>query len=81
MTNTIDQELPGTTLEHAALEPWIDLLRAEYKELPGMHLTRPQVRRLFDLDQTTCDALLHELEQVHFLRCTESQAFVRADCG
>ena len=81
MTNIIDQELPGMTLEHAALEHWIELIRAEYNELPGMHLTKPQVRRLYGLDQTTCDALLHELEQVHFLSCTEGEVFVRVDCG
>jgi hypothetical protein len=55
----------------------VDSVRAEYDALPGMHLTKAQLRRLFDLDPVTCDALVGALEDVHFLRRLDSQ-YVRA---
>jgi hypothetical protein len=61
------------------LAPWVRRVKAEYNELPGMHLTKPQIQRLLDLDQATCDALLNALEEIDFLRCLDSQEFVRAD--
>jgi hypothetical protein len=61
------------------LTPWLRRVKAEYDEMPGMHLTKPQIQRLFGLDRPTCDALLHALEDGDFLRCTIDQEFVRAD--
>lgn len=58
---------------------WIHLVRAEYLEIPGLHLTRKQVQRLWNLDDVTCGALLEALVDVQFLRCTRSGAYVRAD--
>ena len=29
---------------------WLQLIRAEYHEIPGLHLTKPQVQRLWNLD-------------------------------
>jgi hypothetical protein len=34
---------------------WIQLIRAEYHEIPGLHLTKPQVQRLWNLERTMCD--------------------------
>jgi len=59
--------------------PWLLRVKAEYNDLPGMHLTKPQIQRLFGLDRATCDALLNALEEVDFLRCIDGQEFVRAD--
>jgi hypothetical protein len=58
---------------------WIQIVRAEYDEMPGLHLTREQVRRLWSLDAPTCDALLEALVQAQFLRRTSNDAYVRAD--
>jgi hypothetical protein len=58
---------------------WIQLIRAEYLEIPGLHLTRNQVRRLWGLDDLTCDALLEALVDLRFLRQTRTGAYVRAD--
>ena len=60
---------------------WIHLVRAEYLEIPGLHLTRSQVLRLWGLDEITCDALLDTLVDVRFLRRTHAGAYVRADGG
>jgi hypothetical protein len=57
----------------------VHLVQAEYLEMPGQHLTRSQVRRLWGLDEPTCDALLGALVGVRFLRRTRSGNYVRAD--
>jgi hypothetical protein len=58
---------------------WIHLVRSEYLEIPGLHLTRNQVQRLWGLDTVMCDALLEALVDVRFLRRTHAGAYVRAD--
>ena len=57
----------------------IDLIRAEYLESPGLHLTKPQVQRLCGLDDVTSEALVAALVDVKFLKCTSQGAYVRAD--
>jgi len=56
---------------------WVRLVRAEYAEFPGLHLTRPQMRRLWGLDEATCERVIDALQTVGFLRQTASGAFVR----
>ena len=58
---------------------WIHLIRSEYLEIPGLHLTRNQVQRLWGLDDLTCDALLAALIDVRFLRRTRTGSYIRAD--
>ena len=57
---------------------WLQLVQAEYREMPGLHLTKPQVRRLWGLDPVTCDALLDALETTRFLRRTSRNGYVLA---
>lgn len=61
--------------------PWLELIRAEYLDVPGLNLTRDQVRRLWNLDEETCDAVLQALIDGEFLRRTPTGSYVRADCG
>jgi hypothetical protein len=61
------------------LEDWLRIIRAEYHEFPGLHLTRRQVQRLWNLDPMTCDAVIEALEAERFLRRTHGDAFIRAD--
>jgi hypothetical protein len=58
---------------------WLHRIRAEYREIPGLHLTRAQVQRLWNLDPQTCDAVLAVLEEDRFLRRTHAGGYVRAD--
>ena len=58
---------------------WLHLIRAEYHEIPGLHLTKPQVQRLWNLDATTCEAVLEALETARFLRRTYIGAYVKAN--
>jgi hypothetical protein len=60
---------------------WTQLIRAEYLEIPDLHLTRDQVQRLWGLDTVMCDALLEALVEKRFLRKTRAGAYVRADGG
>jgi hypothetical protein len=57
---------------------WLQLIRAEYAEVPGLHLTKPQVQELWALDPWVCDALLDALVDAGFLRRTRDDAYVRA---
>ena len=52
------------------------VVQAEYLEIPGLHLTKPQAQRLWGLDPFTCDALLDALVAAQFLRCTHRGAYV-----
>ena len=61
------------------VEDWLMLVRAEYVEMPGLSLTKPQVERLWGLDAVTSEALLAALVDVKFLRRTVRDAYVRAD--
>ena len=58
---------------------WVERIRAEYLEMPGLCLTRKQMRRLLMLDASTCDAAVDELVISGFLRCRADQTFVRAE--
>ncbi|HXD20324.1 MAG TPA: hypothetical protein VN654_25085 [Vicinamibacterales bacterium] len=60
-------------------EDWARLVRAEYLEVPGLDLTREQVRRLWGLDQQTCDSLLAALVESRFLKRTRDNRYLRAD--
>ena len=60
---------------------WLQLIRCEYLEIPGLCLTKPQVQRLWGLDPLTSETLLAALVDVKFLRRTRQGAYVRADAG
>ncbi len=60
---------------------WLQIVRGEFQEIPGLHLTKPQVRRLWGLDAPTCDALLAALVEARFLERRPSGAYARIDVG
>lgn len=63
--------------QQADIRDWLALIQAEYHEIPGLSLTKPQVQRLWGLDNVTCDALLEALEAAKFLRRTVNNTYVR----
>lgn len=65
--------------DQTPIADWLQLIRSEYLESPGLHLTRSQVQRLWGLDTVTCDLLLEVLVDVRFLRRTHAGAYARAD--
>jgi hypothetical protein len=58
---------------------WLQLIRAEYLEVPGLSLTMEQAQRLWGLDPVAVKAIFAALVDVRFLRCTHQKAYVRAD--
>ena len=57
---------------------WLELIQTEYREIPGLNLTRPQVRRLWSLDDAMCDALLDALIAARFLEKTSRDSYALA---
>ena len=60
---------------------WLELIRAEYTEIPDLNLTKAQIQRFWGLDPFTCDALVDALIADGFLKRTSSQLYVRAGLG
>ena len=59
-----------------------DVLRrvqAEFLEMPGLRLTKPQAQRLWGLDAVSCEALLLALLDAKFLFQTRDGAFMRVE--
>jgi len=69
----------GTGAGQASLEDWLHLIQSEYLEIPGLHLTRDQVQRLWSLDSGTCEVVLRSLVGTGFLKVTDAGGYVRAD--
>ena len=59
----------------------IRLVRSEFAEMPGLHLSKRQAQRLWNLDPKSADTILEMLEASHFLRRTADEMYVRADIG
>ena len=57
---------------------WVHRVRAEYLEMPGLTLTRSQMRRFWLLDVSLCDAVVDALVASGFLRCRPDDTYARA---
>ena len=70
--------------QNASLAPtiarWLDLIRAEYREMPCLSLTKPQMQRLWGIDSYICDALVDALVAAQVLR-PSGAAYVAATGG
>ena len=65
------------TIERTSTNELLCRIRGEYLEVPGLNLTRQQAKRLWALDDVTCDRLLKLLVESRFLRRTPSGTYVR----
>ena len=65
----------------ATVADWLQLIRSEYLEMPGLHLTKAQVQRLWGLDPVSCQCLLDALVDARFLKRTSDDVYVRVDAG
>jgi len=59
------------------VEQWVDRIRAEYVEMPGLALTKRQMQRLWLLDPSICDAIVDSLVSAQFLYQTPDQTYMR----
>ena len=71
--------MQAPSVEHVG--EWIRLVQAEYAEMPGLHLSKRQAQRLWNLDPESADVVLEALEAAHFLRRTPKGMYTRADIG
>jgi hypothetical protein len=55
---------------------FIEIVQSEYREMPGLQLTRHQMQRFLGIDVLTCQAVIDELERQRFLRRTPKDAYV-----
>ena len=58
---------------------WVKLVQSEYSEMPGLHLSKRQAQRLWNLDARNCDVIFEALEKSHFLKRTLADSYVRAN--
>lgn len=63
------------------ISDYLDLIKAEYDEMPGLSLTKGQAERLFGLDPMKCEALLDTLVATRYLTRTGSGAYCRFSDG
>jgi hypothetical protein len=67
------------TEREADLTAWITVIEGEYREMPGLQLTKPQVRRMWGLGECDCELVLDALQAMHVLRLTNRGHYVLAD--
>jgi hypothetical protein len=60
---------------------WCRLIQTEYVEMPGLHLSKRQAQRLWNLDARSADMIFDALEASHFLKRMPNDVYIRADVG
>jgi hypothetical protein len=60
---------------------WLWLVKSEYTEMPGLHLSKQQAQRLWNLDVRSADVIFNALEASNFLRRMPNDTYMRADLG
>jgi hypothetical protein len=61
---------------HPTVERFIQMVHSEYREMPGLELTKPQISRFLGIDAITCDVVVELLESQKFLKRTSRDAYV-----
>ena len=72
-TQGVTPTLPKTVGE------WLPIVTAEYRESPGLQLTRQQFQRMWGLDEAQCYAVLAMLLEARFLRLKPDGRYIRTD--
>jgi hypothetical protein len=62
----------------SAIDEWLDRVRAEYLEMPGLRLTLAQAARFWSLNPGTCARVLDALVTARFLVVTTDGLYTRA---
>jgi hypothetical protein len=61
---------------HLPVSEWLQRIRAEYREMPGLSLNKEQMQKMWGLDAFVCDALVDALVAARVLRRTMGGAYV-----
>ena len=75
MTAVVDARRPCRERDFVHL---LEIVRAEFLEMPGLRLTKKQAQRLWAIDPDTCAAVLGALEASGFLRHTPTDEYLLA---
>ena len=65
------------SLDSAGVTRWLELIQAEYHEMPGLSLDKPQMQRLWGFEPYVCDALVDALVAARILRRTTNGRYMR----
>ena len=60
----------------ARVERFMEIVQSEYREMPGLQLTKAQMQRFLGIDVMTCDVVIDKLERQRFLRLTRKNVYV-----
>ena len=60
---------------------WLQLIRAEYMENPGLCLTRREAERLWGLEPLVCESLLAALVDANFPKRNRRDQYVRSEAS
>jgi len=60
------------------IETIVHRVRAEFREMPGLHLTPAQAMRLWGVELETCRRVIDELVDAAFLRWTAAGTVTRS---
>lgn len=63
-------------LDHPGTVRLLELIQAEYQEMPGLSLKKVQMQRLWGLDASLCEALVDALVSARVLRRTLSGNYI-----
>jgi hypothetical protein len=74
--DSMQERMPPAALDPAVSDA-LTRIRSEYREMPGLCLTLVQARRLWALDEGTCNRLLGRLVTEGYLRKSNA-GYVRA---
>jgi hypothetical protein len=76
--NAIADERDDIGTRSRSIRTLVELIQAEYAEMPGLSVTLPQAQRLWAVDQTTCEEVFNRLISRGVLRRTSKGRFIRA---
>ena len=78
MTATLYADVPPA-IDKIDVGDVIQMVTAEYLEMPGLRLTLPQAQRLWNLNRETCTTVFGRLVEGRFLCRTETGSYQRSD--
>lgn len=58
---------------------WVRRIQSEFAEMPGLHLSKRQAQRLWNLDGRTTELIFDALESSRFLTRTANDMYMRTD--
>jgi hypothetical protein len=69
------------TFQERRIPQLFERITAEYLEMPGLSLTKPQMQRLWSMEAVVCDALVDALVDAHVLWKTPKGTYVSIGSG